>query len=351
MSLADKSSTLQIKPWPEADRLFHADPRWLGGDDAFSIDLGNGKVLWLFGDSFVTPKSGGNRRDATMVRNSVAFQSGYDPVTAKMKFYWREAGGLPGSFFPEDGDVWYWPGHGARLNDGLLMFMMKVRSGQKTLGLVEFDFDVFGWEAVLVRNPDDDPLDWTLEWLHPPQNSFGAIVGAASVTCHDGWLYAFGATNPRFHEIYALRWPEALAAIGDLGKPQWWCGEDRGWVYQEKLSKQPQAIFDKGQNELTIHHDTHSDSFLAIHTRGLVTKAHIVMRWSNELTGPWSEPKEIYTPVESGRDRVTIYAAKSQPILTGAQYILTYVVNHLDVDTVRGDESLYYPHFLKGQRV
>ena len=35
--------------WPEADAMFHRDPRWLGGDDAYSIDLGNGPrrlVLW-----------------------------------------------------------------------------------------------------------------------------------------------------------------------------------------------------------------------------------------------------------------------------------------------------------------
>jgi hypothetical protein len=38
---------------PEADRLFHSDPRWLGADAAFSIDLGGGRVWWLFGDSFV----------------------------------------------------------------------------------------------------------------------------------------------------------------------------------------------------------------------------------------------------------------------------------------------------------
>lgn len=31
--------------WPEADKLFHSDPRWLGADGAFSIDLGGGRVV------------------------------------------------------------------------------------------------------------------------------------------------------------------------------------------------------------------------------------------------------------------------------------------------------------------
>jgi len=49
-------------PWPEADRLFHSDPHWLGADAAFSVDLGLGRVLWLFGDSFVASKPGQTRR-------------------------------------------------------------------------------------------------------------------------------------------------------------------------------------------------------------------------------------------------------------------------------------------------
>ena len=32
------------EPWPEADRMFHRDPRFRGGDAAFTIDLGAGRV-------------------------------------------------------------------------------------------------------------------------------------------------------------------------------------------------------------------------------------------------------------------------------------------------------------------
>ncbi|MEA2698994.1 MAG: hypothetical protein QOI66_3265, partial [Myxococcales bacterium] len=39
--------------WPDADALFRRDPRWLGGDAAFSVALGGDRILWLFGDSFI----------------------------------------------------------------------------------------------------------------------------------------------------------------------------------------------------------------------------------------------------------------------------------------------------------
>ena len=68
--------------WPEADRLFHSDPRWLGADGAYSIDLGHGRVLWAFSDSFVARRPGADRPHSAFIHNTVAIQSGYDPSQA-----------------------------------------------------------------------------------------------------------------------------------------------------------------------------------------------------------------------------------------------------------------------------
>jgi hypothetical protein len=51
----------------------------LGSDGAFSIDLGNGRTLWLFGDTLVVKKAGDTRKTAAFLHNTVAIQSGYDP--------------------------------------------------------------------------------------------------------------------------------------------------------------------------------------------------------------------------------------------------------------------------------
>jgi len=107
--------------WPEADRLFRTDPLWLGGDGAFSIDLGDNQVLWLFGDSFVVRKPGQQRKESRMLRNTLAIQTGYDPSRASMKYYWRTRRGQPESFFQEQGGNWLWPMHGVRLGDHLLL--------------------------------------------------------------------------------------------------------------------------------------------------------------------------------------------------------------------------------------
>ena len=80
---------IEAQRWEEADKIFRSDSRWLGGDGATSVDLGHGRVLWLFGDSFIDLSGSGVRRTSDLVRNSIAIQKGYDPTTAEMQFSWK----------------------------------------------------------------------------------------------------------------------------------------------------------------------------------------------------------------------------------------------------------------------
>ena len=102
---------ITAEPWPQADKLFRSDPRWLGSDDAYSVDLGHERVLWLFGDTFINPDGSGSRKNATLSRNSVAIQKGYNPSLASIRFYWSTGrDGKPESFFRESEEIWFWPG-------------------------------------------------------------------------------------------------------------------------------------------------------------------------------------------------------------------------------------------------
>ena len=45
------ATVVKAVQWPQADALFHRDPRWLGSDAAFSVPLRDGRILWLFNDT------------------------------------------------------------------------------------------------------------------------------------------------------------------------------------------------------------------------------------------------------------------------------------------------------------
>ena len=332
-------------PWPEADALFHQDSRWLGADDAYSVDLGRGRVLWLFADTFVSTSPAHTRRESTMVRNSLGLERGYDPAHAAMSFYWKSAGGSPASFFAEKPGVWFWPGDGIRLGNCLIVFLMRVES---TPEAGAFGFREFGWDAVRIPNPDDDPSRWILQQLDCPQNPFGVIVGSGGVMADKGFLYAFSSLEPDAHDIFLIRWSLASASAGDLRSPEWRDAGSSRWVSQKALRRLPAPVFRNGGTEFSIHFDAVTKRFLEFQTDGF-GGVPIAVRDAPALTGPWSELRDGFLPPEAGRAQVFIYAGKAHPELRadGGDLVLTYATNSADLATVVDDSTLYYPRFVK----
>jgi hypothetical protein len=124
-------TTIAAAQWPQADALFHRDPRWLGSDAAFSVALRDGRILWLFNDTLVATTRAHVRSHADLLRNTVAIERGTDPTTASMRFYWGETRGRPSSFFPDQGSRWFWPQHGIRLGRALVVFLHRVKENPK----------------------------------------------------------------------------------------------------------------------------------------------------------------------------------------------------------------------------
>jgi len=332
----------EVSVWPEADALFRRDPSWVGSDGAYSIDLGNQRTLWLFGDTWIDRTGGHQRAGAEMIRNSVAIQTGGDPSTATIAFHWRNAAdGKAASFFPERGEQWFWPGHGIRIGDSLVLFLMRERSTDSGLG-----FEADGWSAVLVSNPDAAPTDWKMEWLDAPNNPLGVVIGSASVIRHGEHVYAFGSQETvNSHPMYVARWPVAELERGNLKSLQWWAGRDAGWV--EDASMRPRhPSFLNGQSELTVHFDPTSERYLAVQTVGF-GPADVALRSAAELTGPWTDPSLVYRPPEYYRPDIMIYAAKAHPQLEGADLVVTYATNLSDFSAQIADDSIYYPRFVR----
>jgi hypothetical protein len=318
--------------WPEADKLFHSDPRWLGADAAFSIDLGRGRVLWLFGDTFVARKPGDSRASAAFVRNTVAVQTGYGPSHASMKFYWRTRGAEPSEIFPSEGQVWKWPASGIRIGRTLIVFCTRLvpDSAKNSLG-----FKLAGWEAYQVDNPDEEPSAWTLKKIAEDP---GNMILATAALREGGQVYLLGASEPE-HDLYLARWSVEAARLGQLDGLEWWTGSD----WQAAPSKRRPLMRAVG-TESSLQRDPRG-GFLEINSQGFGA-TDIVMRHAPRLEGPWCEPQIIYRPPESDAHDAFVYAGKSHPELRGADLIVTYAANG-DDKKVAADMSLYFPRFVR----
>ncbi len=338
---AQSEYTITAVPWPEADALFHGDQHWLGGDGAYSVDLGGYRVLWLFGDSFIDPGITRDRTNATVVRNSLAVQHGTDPSTASITFYWGVKDHIPSSFFGDGEAQWFWPGGGALLEDELIIFLMKIQRSDNELG-----FEAAGFSAVLIDNPDSAPPDWNVTWLAVPQVDPDIVIGSASVLAVEGYLYAFGADGTA-HDAYLVRWKISDVLKGELMHMEWWEGSQNRWVRHDKLAGRPAPVFSRAQMEFTVHYEPSRRCFLQVQTMSL-TDPCLSYRTAPQITGPWSDPKPFYDPPEKKDSTLLIYAGKAHRGLTGADLVFTYAVNSMDMDRLLADEGIYYPVFVRG---
>lgn len=334
-------TSLRAAVWPEAEALFHSDPLWLGGDGVYSIDLGQGRVLWLFGDCFIATSSAHVRSAATIVHNTIAIQNGYDSATASIQFFWANSGSSPDAFFQNpDPTKWFWPHHGVRIGNMLLIFLSVVQSSSGGLGFTGVD-----WQAVVIDNPDADPNTWNIRYMQPT-NQFAITVGVSVLVVGDA-LYAYSTPTGNPGPIYLARWPLAQASQGMLNNIEWYVGS-RGWVSPADVSDAPTALMGNGQSEFNVYSNAPHTPYLEIQTNGF-GGAVLSYRTAGALTGPWSGLQQFYVPPDVDLPNILIYAAKMHPALTGsgADLVVSYSANSTDFNTLVQDTSLYYPRFLK----
>ena len=317
------------------DEYFTHDSVWRGADGAASIDLGNGKVLWLFSDSFISD-SAGSRRKSKIIRNSIAIQDGLDLRTAPLKFYWNQSKKEPEAFFHTAGNFWFWTGHGTMIKDKLLVFLMKVHEVPSGLG-----FEVFGWNAVLIANPQEEPSSWKMQYLEVPE-TFGTIAGSAAVLKDETYLYAYGAVEPATHEVYLLRWKTNQVYQGKINKPEWWIAGK--WSARKTEKPIPEPLF-IGGTEYSVHYDPALKKYLQIQSFGF-GEAKLGIRMADHLYGKWTEPYLFFTPEYPGVKKPFMYSAKAHPELSGDGLYITYNVNSFDFGELIENQDIYFPRFV-----
>jgi len=333
----------------EADRLFHQDPRWLGGDGALSIRLSDNRILWLFGDSFIATSNTRVRTESMLVRNTVAIQTGRDPRIASVVFGWgREKNGSPASFFPDHGERFYWPGHGIRLDKGPLVIFLYALVATPGKGL---GFEPVGYAIAVIANPDQPLQAWKPRIIGAKADTFDAVPATAVIQAN-GYVVALAIRQQGTHAGFLVRYPMAALARGDITKAEWWAGDARGWVPASVLGKEgPAIVLDDAGSECSIHWDMRTRTFIHVASYGFGATT-IGLRTALALTGPWSAPAFVYRPPESDGPRPFVYAAKAHPELVGpepADLVVTYATNSFesaDLLTVEGERTLYWPRFV-----
>ena len=302
-------------------------------------------MLWLFGDTFVAKSAPRSRSDAWFLRNSIGIQSGsYDPSRATMTFQWGRQDEHPGSFFPEDGEHFFWPLAGARAEGRLILFLMDELPSPGGLG-----FAPQRTRVVSVPNPDDDPSQWRVEDAHLPGLPFPVALGAG-VAPEGGALFALAVHEPGEHQAYLARFDLADLARGDASEPLFLYGDQflpptaRPGLLPSSMLPADSPL-DLPPVELSLVRRSETE-WQIVHSVGFGA-TRIGLRTAGSPSGPWSAACPVFTPPEAADPGATEYSAKAHPELHGADVVATYATNAPDLARLANDMNLYYPRFVR----
>jgi hypothetical protein len=299
---------------------------WTGGDGAYSVPLPDGRVVWMFSDTFLgTVNPNGTRPTSTpLINNDFVLQEGGTLVET---LHGGPAAHPTSLIVPEDAS-WAWMGDATVEGDRLRQFTSTfVRTGP---GM--WDWEWSGTDIVTFSLPDLEILD-----TDDAPTGVGVDYGAALL--EDGeYTYLYGVEDDQTVKYLHL----ARADRGNvLGSWEYWDGV--GWSSDPLDSAR---LMSGVSNSLSVFR--WRDAFVLLTQDSTVPfSSEIVAYASCTPQGPFEHRTHLYTTPETGGDIFT-YNALAHPEFTNAQGLLvSYNVNSFKAGDVYRDVTIYRPRFIR----
>ncbi|WP_406254221.1 DUF4185 domain-containing protein [Streptomyces chartreusis] len=330
---------------------------WTGGDGTHSVRLPDGRVLWLFSDTYLgqvhaPPNPFGEsftwrEASAPLVRNSaVVMRDGRLQRT------------LPAPLFPDPApNQWRWP-VAARVeprSPGSSEQVLRVLLWVRTAGQSPWIFGVpTATEVATLSLPDlrVESVVKVLDQQLVPDPSRRVLFGTTLVE-ENGWTYVFGGDDGQAASRPVSRAYVARVPKGRLGEPGAW----RYWDGSAWSKAEPRfrPVLGDGQRtgvgsafSVARVDGTYVLFTMAAGTDGLTS---VTSYWSCSPVGPWHGPTKDFSPALPPGGQVAAYNPQVHPELSGGgRLVLSYDVNWLDpggaAAQLSRNVSLYRPRFV-----
>ncbi|PXV59982.1 uncharacterized protein DUF4185 [Dysgonomonas alginatilytica] len=308
-----------------------------GADGAISIDLKDGRSMFMWGDSFF-----GDVVDDVR-QQPVAFMMGNVFTTIddkEIKNYFQGTPQEPRSYIEADstgkGPTWYWPGHGF-VKDGILyLFMSKFyKQGNGPFG--------FEYERCDYFTLDAKTLKVLTKTNFPAANENGVHYGHAVL--EDGkYVYVYGTLSD--NKAFAADVHVARCVVDNkaLANFEFWDGTN--WQTDAKKSQKiggvTQAVSEQF-NVVKLH-----DKYILVTQDRFKNVKDIYSFTSDKPQGPFGNEKLIYTVNEPNyeADSMMTYNTMVHPqYIKNDKVLMCYNVNTYDMEKVWVKASVYKPRF------
>jgi hypothetical protein len=367
--------------------VFDRHDGWTGADVAGSVDLGDGRMLWLFGDTWIGSIRDGKRMPgARMVNNSIAVHTknktapwnAPDPLA--VRFFWgaNNANGQPTAWVvpsveaagrqpSSESREWLWPTGGGLAVEGstnsrrLSLFFFRVRRNAHGKGV--WNFSVVGTTLGTIDNAAEPVERWKVKLLDiphllklkgpggsqaEPETMWGMTVCLDPSTLKDkspdALIYGVRKTGPFNNSLVLARVPATIIDRFDAWK--FYAGGN-SWMHPSTAST---PIADGMVSEFSVEHFAQDGrtKFILIQSEPFLG-SQIFVRTASKPQGPWSPRRTVHTVSDVKRNRTYFpYAAKGHAALSRpGELLVTYLVNSNQFSDLVTDTQIYRPKFIR----
>lgn len=300
--------------------LFRQTNHWAAGDVATSIPLSDGRVLWLFGDSYIDqwdPASGTlpslfNARNAVWVQttNDLMHPQTLGHFESENKSFFRPPGTAPADFWP-----CFWPGPGFQSGPTIYVYLTEM---QKTSEGGMWGFKPIGQYWARMSFPD---LHVTGYVQLPSFNGIYSWCGFIPDP-QSGYTYAYGDKQHSIgSDVYVARF------ASQHPESQWTFWDGQGW----NANVTNAVVIAQGAST-SVNVCKVKDRFLLLTTEFSVAcdqGREIYLLTSDRPIGPFSPRHRIFTVDDAvNGHHPFFYMAEAHPEFSNQDGLLiTYCVN------------------------
>jgi hypothetical protein len=324
------------------------------GDGMYSIYLGNGKSLFLMGDSYTGRVLNGKRVSGNhMYRNSYSV---FDHKTRSSYPICEEKGPNTSAAVPngvtDESQRWYWPGHGFVVGNKLYVFQLLMYKGAGADGW-NFHYEKthilqYGLPDINVMPEHISEIPFSATVPQTPSAETPEIhFGAAALNDLDntGYIYIYAQVNIENDMDPVTEAYVARTTLNDL-YTKWEYYNGSTWVIDGTSAKGM-----AGLSSVPISSQFNvfklNDKYVLIAQNKTFNNGEIYTFTSDKPWGPWGHKKLVYKVPDLGNNNWYSYNAMAHPQLEKSGMILmTFNVNTSDFSEQSSNVDSYRPRFV-----
>lgn len=293
---------------------FKRSTGWVAGDGALSIDLNNGKSLWLFGDSHI------DDYDAATNTTWCLFQAnnaGLSMNIANPSHQQTHVQTSPRTWLRHGGDnsYWFWPGTGYTHGDTTFAFLIRLHH---TGGTGSWAFEGVDSLFVAKINPNNMNI-YGISFLGKRDN-----IAFGNGNIQEGnYIYAYGIEKQGIgNDLKVARYP-----VNNV-HAAWEYHSNNGWT-----TSPANAVGIHNEFTSSFHVFKHKNKYVLITTEfsvGCNQGKHIYSYTSSSPTGPFSNKQTIWKVDDTLNGNYPFfYLAYAHPEFDNGkdELLVTYCIN------------------------